>query len=68
MSNGKVWRNHFSSEELQKIDSAAPGSLLERMARLLNQYSPEAPARADLTRLDRPGAQHPSIKRLDEGS
>jgi hypothetical protein len=61
----KPWRAAFSDAELARIDAAPPDSLVARLARLLDSYSPAIPSREELSRLDR--QQQPGrVRRMDE--
>lgn len=65
----KPWRSAFSVAELAEIDAAPSGSVVERMARLLDRLTPVIPERGQLTQLDRLQLQQlGQIRRLEEGA
>ena len=68
----QFWQAYFSDEELAEIAAAPEGSIVARMAKLLERFSPAAPDsipdRADLPFMDRQQWERAGrIQRLDEG-
>lgn len=66
-----MWRDQLTPEEKQKLSQAAPGSLIHKLATLLDQREQMSdgriPGRSSLSRFDRDELYIPQdIIRLDE--
>jgi len=60
-----MWKNQLSSDELEALNSAPQGSLVRKLADLLDQMESRPLSRSQLRQLDKQYVP-PNIVRLDE--